>query len=251
MVHSVPVPLRLNAVSRRFGVGPAATTALADVDLTLQHGSFTAIMGPSGSGKTTLLNVVAGLDQPTSGGVQVAGVDMATSSQTERARARRDHLGIVFQEPSLIPYLSAAQNVALPRMLAGARPDPERIRGLLDRVGLADRADALPEHLSGGQQQRVGIARALMIDPILVLADEPTGALDSANGHTVLTILRSLVADSGRSVLMVTHDPQAAACADRVLFLFDGRLVDDLEGSGPSEIAARLAALAAESAVAS
>ncbi|HWH45516.1 MAG TPA: ABC transporter ATP-binding protein [Thermoleophilaceae bacterium] len=200
--------------------GETEVHALRGVDMTVEAGEFVAIMGPSGSGKSTLLHLVGALDTPTAGELEIAGVPLSGLGEAELTEIRRDRIGFVFQFFNLLPTLTAAENVGLPALIAGERPSG-RARELLGVVGLADRADHLPSQLSGGEQQRISIARALLREPELVLADEPTGNLDSASGEIVLDLLRRL-ADDGQTVVMVTHDDGAAARADRIVRLHDG-----------------------------
>jgi putative ABC transport system ATP-binding protein len=200
-------------------------------------------MGPSGSGKSTFLTCAAGLERPTEGRVLVAGQDLTEWSEADRTRFRREQIGFVFQGFHLMPYLTAEQNVGLPQRLAGHRPDRKRVRELLARVGLGDRGSHLPAELSGGQQQRVAIARALVADPAVILADEPTGALDSATAHEVLALLRGCVDQLHQTVVMVTHDPVAAAAADRVVFLVDGRVAGSMAQPTADAVAGQLAHL--------
>jgi putative ABC transport system ATP-binding protein len=235
----------LSEVSRTYGTGPAAVTALAGVSVGFRVGSFTAVMGPSGSGKSTLLHCAAGLDRPTGGTVTVGGIDLGGLREDKLTALRRDRIGFVFQEFNLVSALTAAQNVALPSRLAGHRPAPAEIAAALTSVGLGDRGTHRPNELSGGQQQRVAIARALVTRPDVVFADEPTGALDLRSSRHVLALLRGAVDGHGQTVVMVTHDPMAAAYADRVLFLADGHLIDELAGFGPAGDAAFAAAVAA------
>ncbi|WP_392671441.1 ABC transporter ATP-binding protein [Streptomyces sp. LN785] len=230
--------VRLRAVRRSYG----DTDALGGVDLTVRPGTFTAVMGPSGSGKSTLLHCAAGLDRPTSGTVEVGGVALTGLSERRLTLLRRDRIGFVFQSFNLVPSLTAAQNVALPLRLAGRRPSRSAVHASLARVGLAGRAEHRPAELSGGQQQRVALARALITRPAVLFADEPTGALDTATGRQVLGTMRELVDREGRTTVMVTHDPVAAACADRVVFLVDGRIADDLTGPSAERIAAWMTA---------
>jgi putative ABC transport system ATP-binding protein len=235
----------LTAVSRSYGRGDSAVRALVDVSLELPSGSFTAIMGPSGSGKTTLLQSAAGLDRPDSGSVRVDELELTSMSETQLAQLRRRDIGFVFQSFNLLPSLTAAQNVVLPLRLGGQRPKRGVARAALDRVGLGERARHLPAELSGGQQQRVAIARALVAEPRVIFADEPTGALDTRSAREALALLRALVDEDGRTIVMVTHDPVAAAVADRVVFLADGRIVDELRSPRPEAVAARMTALGA------
>ncbi|MFJ4926559.1 ABC transporter ATP-binding protein [Streptomyces sp. NPDC088736] len=237
--------VRLRSVTRRHGSGGASVTALDQVSLTFPRGTFTAVMGPSGSGKSTLLQCAAGLDRPTSGSVTLGGTELTGLSETELTLLRRARVGFVFQAFNLLPALTAEQNVALPLRLAGRRPKKVRVREVLEEVGLADRARHRPTELSGGQQQRVALARALITRPEVLFGDEPTGALDSRTGRTVLALLRGMVDRDGRTVVMVTHDPVAASCADRVVFLVDGRVSGELTGASAGDIAARMTDLEA------
>lgn len=230
--------LRLEGVERRYG----EVRALDGVSLELQAGSFTAVMGPSGSGKSTLLQVASGLDRPTAGRVFVGGDELTGGSETALTKLRRERIGFVFQHFNLLPALSAAQNVELPLRL-GRRRVGGQAMDALERVGLRDRVDHRPGELSGGQQQRVAIARALVTDPEVVFADEPTGALDSRSAREVLELVRHVVDAQGRTVVMVTHDPVAAAHADRVLLLADGRLAGVIERPTREHVAERLAHL--------
>jgi putative ABC transport system ATP-binding protein len=224
----VPTVVTANDVVRRFGRGETAVDALRGVSLEIEQGKLTAIMGPSGSGKSTLMHILAGLDQPTSGGVQVDGTNIATLGDTELTKLRRDHIGFVFQFFNLLPMLTAEENVVLPLTIAGEKPDPEWLDGLLQQVGLSGRRDHRPSELSGGEQQRVAIARALVSRPTVVFADEPTGNLDSRTSGEILDLVRESVDSYGQTTVMVTHDPRAAAIADRILFLNDGRIVKEL-----------------------
>jgi putative ABC transport system ATP-binding protein len=218
------------SLTRTYGEGGSCVHALRGVSLHVPTGQFVAVMGPSGSGKSTLMHLLAGLDTPDAGAVHVAGEDITSMSDRELTRLRRRHIGFVFQSFNLLPTLSAEENVLLPLSIAGGRPKPEVVDALLERMGLAERRDHHPAQLSGGQQQRVAIARALISRPTVLFADEPTGNLDSASGAGVLQLLRDAVDLDGQTTVMVTHDARAAAIADRVLFLADGRLVADLEG---------------------
>ncbi|MFQ6143088.1 ABC transporter ATP-binding protein [Streptomyces seoulensis] len=237
--------IRLCSVSRRYGTGEGAVTALDEVSFAFPQGTFTAVMGPSGSGKSTLLQCAAGLDRPTSGSVVLGGTELTGLSETGLTRLRRERVGFVFQAFNLLPSLTAEQNVALPLRLAGRRPPGSRVREVLGQVGLGERARHRPAELSGGQQQRVALARALITRPEVLFADEPTGALDSRTGHEVLALLRTMVDGEGRTVVMVTHDPVAASWADRVVFLVDGRVHGELAGAGADRVAAHLARLEA------
>ena len=235
--------LEVRGLTRTYGEGPGAVTALAGVDLAFATGTFTAVMGPSGSGKSTFLNCAAGLERPTDGRVLVAGQDITEWDEDDRTRLRRERIGFVFQGFHLLPYLTAEQNVGLPLRLAGHRPDPARVSAALERVGLGDRAGHLPDALSGGQQQRVAIARALVAEPAVLVADEPTGALDSATARGVLGLLRDSVDTLGQTVVMVTHDPGAASYADIVVFLVDGRIAGRMSQPTAEAVAGQLAHL--------
>ncbi|MFD8595178.1 ABC transporter ATP-binding protein [Kitasatospora sp. NPDC059646] len=224
----LPAPVRLHALRKVHGTGESAVTALDGITLDFPPGTLTAVMGPSGSGKSTLLHCAAGLDLPTSGRVELAGHDLAALDERRRTELRRDRIGFVFQAFNLVDSLTAAQNVELPARFAGRRLPAAQVAAALDAVGLADRAGHRPGRLSGGQQQRVALARALATRPAVLFADEPTGALDTATGRHVLRLLRTLVDDHGRTTVMVTHDPAAAAVADTVVLLKDGRLADSL-----------------------
>jgi len=223
------------ALTRTYGDGDSAVHALRGVSLDLPAGEFTAVMGPSGSGKSTLMHLLAGLDTPSAGAVTVAGQDITTMKDRELTRLRRKHIGFVFQSFNLLPTLSAEENVVLPLAIAGNRPPSEDVDALIARVGLTERRDHRPAELSGGQQQRVAIARALITRPTVLFADEPTGNLDSESGAGILRLLRDAVDLDDQTTLMVTHDPRAAAIADRVLYLADGRVVADI--ADPTEAA--------------
>jgi putative ABC transport system ATP-binding protein len=235
----------LDGVTKSYGRGENAVRALDDVSLAMQSGTFTAIMGPSGSGKTTLLQMAAGLDRPDRGTVRIGSTELSGMGERRLAQLRRRNVGFVFQSFNLLPSLTAAENVILPLRLAGEHPRRRVGREALARVGLADRARHRPAQLSGGQQQRVAIARALVTEPDVIFADEPTGALDSRSAREVLAILRDAADRDGRTLVMVTHDPVAAAVADRVVFLADGRLVEELTQPEPDVIADRMTELSA------
>ncbi|MGW4031408.1 ABC transporter ATP-binding protein [Streptomyces sp. NPDC004838] len=239
------VAVELRGVRRQYGRGSGAVHALAGVDLALARGTFTAIMGPSGSGKSTFLQCAAGLDRPSAGSVRLGGTEITGMSENELTELRRSRLGFVFQAFNLLPSLTVEQNVLLPMRLAGQRQDRRRAAAVLTRVGLADKARRRPGELSGGQQQRVAVARALVTSPDVVFADEPTGALDTGTAAEVLGLLRHAVDSLGATVVMVTHDPVAAAWADRVLFLADGSFADGLERGSAEQIAQRMRALTA------
>ncbi|MEU1130613.1 ABC transporter ATP-binding protein [Streptomyces sp. NPDC005900] len=237
--------VELRGVRRQYGRGAGAVHALAGIDLALPRGSFTAVMGPSGSGKSTFLQCAAGLDRPSSGTVHLGGTEITGMSENKLTALRRTRLGFVFQAFNLLPSLTVEQNVVLPMRLAGHRPDRRAAAAMLARVGLGDKGRRRPGQLSGGQQQRVAIARALITEPDVIFADEPTGALDTTTATEILGLLRSAVDAMGATVVMVTHDPAAAAYADRVLFLADGAIVDRLERASAQQIAARMTALTA------
>jgi len=219
---------RVVEARKAYGTGDATVVALDDVSVDFARGAFTAIMGPSGSGKSTLMHCIAGLDALTSGQAFIGETDLATLSDKERTLLRRDRLGFVFQAFNLLPTLTAEENITLPGDLAGRRHDEEWFTTVVSTLGLEDRLTHRPSQLSGGQQQRVAVARALVSRPEVVFGDEPTGALDSRTGAELLRFLRSAVDDLGQTVVMVTHDPVAASYADRVVFLADGTVVDEL-----------------------
>ncbi|MFC8073932.1 ABC transporter ATP-binding protein [Streptomyces sp. NPDC057307] len=237
--------VELRGVRRRYGRGARSVQALAGVDLALPRGTFTAVMGPSGSGKSTFLQCAAGLDRPTEGSVRLGGTEITDMKEDELTELRRSRLGFVFQAFNLLPSLTVEQNVLLPMRLAGERQDRGRAAAVLAQVGLADKARRRPGELSGGQQQRVAVARALVTSPDVVFADEPTGALDTVTAAEVLGLLRHAVDTLGATVVMVTHDPAAAAWADHVLFLADGAFAGGLERGSAEQIAARMATLTA------
>ncbi|MEV0680600.1 ABC transporter ATP-binding protein [Actinosynnema sp. NPDC050436] len=240
---TVDTALRLESVSKVYGSGANAVTALDGVTVGLRRGAFTAVMGPSGSGKSTFLHCAAGLDRPTSGRVLLGGTDLAGMSEDKLTELRRQRIGFVFQAYNLIPSLTVEQNITLPLRFAGQRPDKNWLREIVERVGIANRLGHRPSELSGGQQQRVAIARALVTRPEVLLADEPTGALDTRTGRQVLELLRGLVDTVGQTVLMVTHDPVAASFAHSVVFLADGRLAGELHQPTPNEVVRRLTGL--------
>jgi putative ABC transport system ATP-binding protein len=215
-------------VSKVYGQGDAAVRALDGVSVDFAPGQFSAIMGPSGSGKSTLMHCMAGLDSITSGQVFVGAVELNSLNDKELTRLRRDHIGFIFQAYNLVPTLTAAENITLPMDIAGRKPDEAWVNRLIDTVGLRPRLSHRPSELSGGQQQRVAAARALASRPSIVFADEPTGNLDSRSGAEILDFLRSSVRDFDQTVVMVTHDPVAASYAERVVFLGDGRIVDEM-----------------------
>jgi putative ABC transport system ATP-binding protein len=225
---------------------PGGVQALNEVSLTVEPGSFVAVMGPSGSGKSTLMHCAAGLDTPTSGRTFIDGTEIGGLNETRRTELRRERIGFVFQSYNLVPSLSIADNITLPLRLAGKAPDREWLRVLVERVGLTGRLARRPGELSGGQQQRAAIARALVTRPAVVFGDEPTGALDLRTAREVLDLLRDLVNGLGQTVVMVTHDPAAAARADRALVMADGRVVDTLEAPTAAELAHRVTMLEME-----
>ncbi len=227
-------------VTRRYGEGEAVVDALQGVSLEVASGTLVAVMGASGSGKSTLMHLLAALDKPTSGSVRIAGEDVGALSDREVTLLRREHIGFVFQFFNLLPMLTAEENVRLPLSIAGEKPEPAFFEDLLERVGLADRRSHRPSELSGGQQQRVAIARALVSKPTVVFADEPTGNLDSKTSAGILELLRSSAEELGQTMVMVTHDANAAEIADRILFLADGRIVEELPRSGAPEILAAM-----------
>jgi putative ABC transport system ATP-binding protein len=232
--------LRAEDVTRRYGSGEAAVDALRGVTLDVASGELVAVMGPSGSGKSTLMHILAALDRATGGTVEIAGQNVEKLNDQEVTLLRRKHIGFVFQFFNLLPMLTAEENVALPLSIAGEKPDPAFFEDLLKRIGLSDRRTHRPSELSGGQQQRVAIARALVSRPTVVFADEPTGNLDSKTSGEILELLRSSAEEYGQTMVMVTHDAAAAAIADRILFLADGLVVDELRRSGQSEILAAM-----------
>jgi putative ABC transport system ATP-binding protein len=227
-------------LTRRYGEGDTAVDALRGVDLEVEQGKLTAVMGPSGSGKSTLMHILAALDKPTSGTVWIAGTDLGELNDTETTKLRRQHIGFVFQFFNLLPMLTAEENIVLPLTISGEKPEKAWREELLKTVGLDDRRDHRPAELSGGQQQRVAIARALVSRPTVVFADEPTGNLDSKTGAEILELLRSSVEALGQITVMVTHDPYAAAIADRILFLADGLIVRDMPRSEASAVIAAM-----------
>ncbi len=241
--------IQVEAVRKQYRLGQVTVEALAGVDFAVNEGEFVAIMGPSGSGKSTLLHLLGGLDQPTNGEVTLAGKRLSVLKDDAITLVRRRNVGFIFQFYNLVPTLTAEENIALPLIIDGKRVSAHqaRIDQLLNLVGIADRRHHKPDQLSGGQQQRVAIARAFVMQPSIVLADEPTGNLDSKSGDDVLTLLRRSCDEFGQTIIMVTHDPKAASYADRVVFLKDGRIVDELKLNGErgqaSKILERLKAL--------
>ena len=223
-------------VTRRYGEGQTCVDALRGVSVEIDRGRLTAVMGPSGSGKSTLMHILAGLDKPTSGMVEVAGTEITTLGDTELTKLRRDHIGFVFQFFNLLPMLNARENITLPLTIAGEKPQDGWVEQVVEDVGLSDRLTHRPSELSGGQQQRVAIARALVSKPTVLFADEPTGNLDSATGHEILQLLRASVDSLGQTMVMVTHEPRAASIADRILFLDDGLIVREMRGATAHEV---------------
>jgi putative ABC transport system ATP-binding protein len=223
-------------IGRIYGEGDTAVEALHGVDVEIPVGELTAVMGPSGSGKSTLMHILAGLDTPTSGSVRIDGTEITTLADADLTKLRRKHIGFVFQFFNLLPMLTARENIVLPLTIAGEKPDPRWFDDLVNRIGIHDRLQHRPAELSGGQQQRVAIARALVSRPTVVFADEPTGNLDSTTSGEILELMRASVDTYGQTTVMVTHDAAAAAMADRVLFLADGRIVQELPRSSRHEI---------------
>jgi len=226
--------LETQQVSKQYQMGEVTVDALAEVDFTVEQGEFVAIMGPSGSGKSTLLHLLGGLDGPTDGEVTLAGRQLSKLNDNQITLIRRRNVGFIFQFFNLLPTLTAEENLALPLLIDGQniKKHREKIDQLLNRVGLADRRYHKPDQLSGGQQQRVAIARAFVTDPAIVLADEPTGNLDSKTGDEILELLRRSCDEFGQTIVMVTHDAKAASFADQVVFLMDGRIADYLKMTG-------------------
>ncbi|MEV6965033.1 ABC transporter ATP-binding protein [Hamadaea sp. NPDC051192] len=235
--------LSVTELTKVYGEGDTAVRALDGVTVTFAEGRFTAIMGPSGSGKSTLMHCAAGLDTVTTGSVRLHDQELTRLGDAALTRLRRTRVGFVFQSFNLLPTLTAKQNILLPLELAGTKPDPEWMTTVIDTLGLGDRLGHLPSQLSGGQQQRVACARALLPRPAVIFADEPTGNLDSKTGHEVLDFLRRSVRELGQTIVMVTHDPNAASYADRVVLLADGRIVDDIEDPTADAVLGRLRTL--------
>jgi len=223
-------------LTRQYGADETAVHALRGVSVDVTRGALTAVMGPSGSGKSTLMHILAGLDQPTAGDVRIADIEIGRLNDTQLTKLRREHIGFIFQFFNLLPMLTARENIMLPLSIAGDKPDAGWIEELTTAVGLGDRLSHRPSQLSGGQQQRVAIARALVSKPTVMFADEPTGNLDSKTSGEILELLRASVSSYGQTTVMVTHDAHAAAIADRILFLADGRIVKDIGSSTAHEI---------------
>jgi putative ABC transport system ATP-binding protein len=243
---TVAVPedvVRAIDVTRRYGEGETAVDALRGVDLDVRKGQLVAVMGPSGSGKSTLMHIMAGLDKPSTGDVEIAGTQISRLNDSQLTRLRREHIGFIFQFFNLLPMLTAEENILLPLSLAGEKPDAQFFEDMMKRVGLDDRRKHRPAELSGGQQQRVAIARALVSRPTVIFADEPTGNLDSKTSGEILELMRESVEAYGQTTVMVTHDARAAAIADRILFLADGLIVNELPRSEPSAVLAAMDAI--------
>ena len=240
IAHPVAVAAFARNATKTYGTRDTKVLALDHVDIGFAAGQFTAIMGPSGSGKSTLMHCMAGLDRLTSGSVTVGGVDVTTASERQLTRLRRDHLGFIFQSFNLVPTLTAIENITLPMNLAGRKPDRDWVDHVVSTVGLSHRRKHRPGELSGGQQQRVAVARALASRPTIIFADEPTGNLDSTTGAQILAFMRHAVRELGQTIVMVTHDAVAASYADRVIFLADGRITDELAHPTPDAVLDRM-----------
>jgi putative ABC transport system ATP-binding protein len=248
VAHAFPPPQLAHAARavsavKVYGSGSTAVRALDGVDVAIPEGRFTAVMGPSGSGKSTLLHCLAGLDTLTSGKIYIGDVELGSLNDRQLTKVRRERLGFVFQAFNLVPTLTASENITLPLTLAGKKPDREWVRRVIDTVGLGDRLKHRPSELSGGQQQRVAVARALASKPQVIFADEPTGNLDSRTGGEILDFMTQAVREFGQTIVMVTHDPNAAARADEVIFLADGRIVDMLTSPSAARVLERMAAM--------
>jgi len=242
--RDAPLPAaRAVGATKAYGKGESTIRALDGIDAEFTAGQFTAIMGPSGSGKSTLMHALAGLDDLTEGKVYIGDVDVTSLNDRKLTRLRRDRLGFIFQAFNLVPTLSALENITLPMDLAGRKPDRAWLDEVIATVGLQDRLEHRPSELSGGQQQRVAVARALAGRPQIVFADEPTGNLDSRTGAEILAFMRLAVRELGQTIVMVTHDPVAASYADRVVFLADGRIVDELHQPTPESVLDRMKSL--------
>ena len=239
------VPVAARALALRFGKASTAVDALRGVDLDVRAGELVAVMGPSGSGKSTLMHLLAGLDKPTSGTVTIAGTELSALGDGALTRLRREHIGFIFQFFNLLPMLDAEENMVLPLSIAGERPDRAWVAELMSKVGLEARRHHRPSELSGGEQQRVAIARALVTRPTILLADEPTGNLDSKTGGEILELMRESVDAYGQTTVMVTHDPRAASIADRILFIADGLIVKELVGATATEVLTVMGGLSA------
>ncbi|MEI6200122.1 MAG: ABC transporter ATP-binding protein [Actinomycetota bacterium] len=226
--QTMTIAASTNSATKVYGSGDEAVYALRDVSVDFYEGQFTAIMGPSGSGKSTLMHCIAGLDELSSGSAIIDGIDLSTMKDKQLTELRREKIGFVFQSFNLVPTLTANENIRLPLMLGNEKGDEAWIQKVIDTVHLQDRLTHRPSELSGGQQQRVAVARALASQPRIIFADEPTGNLDSITGAEILTFMRRAVDDLGQTIVMVTHDPVAAAYADRIIFLADGRVVNEM-----------------------
>jgi putative ABC transport system ATP-binding protein len=244
-VHPAGTAARAVDATKVYGTGEAEVRALDNVTVDFATARFTAIMGPSGSGKSTLLHALAGLDGLTSGSIWIGDVELGKLKDKKLTKLRRDRIGFVFQAFNLIPTLTAAENIVLPMRLAGRKPDKRWVDHVIDTVGLQDRLGHRPAELSGGQQQRVAVARALASQPHIIFADEPTGNLDSRTGAEILSFMRQAVRELGQTIVMVTHDPVAAAYADRAVFVADGRIVDDLDQPTADSVFDRMRTLGA------
>ncbi len=244
-VVAVPAHAAVEArdVTRRYGEGTTAVEALRGVDIEVSSGELVAVMGPSGSGKSTLMHILAGLDKPTEGTVMIAGTEITNLNDSQLTHLRRKHIGFVFQFFNLLPMLDAEENVVLPLTIAGEKPDKAWLDELLEKMGLDNRRSHRPSELSGGQQQRVAISRALVTRPTILFADEPTGNLDSKTSGEILELLRDSTESYGQTTVMVTHEPRAAAIADRVLFLGDGLIVKELRGASQADVLAVMSSL--------
>jgi putative ABC transport system ATP-binding protein len=237
---AVPADAAVQAqgLERRYGEGETAVDALRGIDLTVRSGELVAVMGPSGSGKSTLMHILAGLDKPTSGTVEIAGTEITGLDDAKLTRLRREHIGFVFQFFNLLPMLDAEENVTLPLSIAGEKADKSWLDSLLSQMGLSERRKHRPSELSGGQQQRVAIARSLVTRPTILFADEPTGNLDSKTGGEILELMRASTDAYGQTTVMVTHEARAASIADRILFLEDGLIVKELQGASQHDVLA-------------
>ena len=233
---TVEAPVVAHDLTRVYGEGETAVNALRGVDIQVRDRELVAVMGPSGSGKSTLMHLLAGLDKPSTGSVTIAGTDITNLSDAELTLLRRKHIGFVFQFFNLLPMLDVEENIVLPISISGEKPDKAWVEELLEKVGLTARRRHLPSELSGGEQQRVAIARSLVTRPTILLADEPTGNLDSATSGGILQLMRDSVEAYGQTTVMVTHDPRAASIADRILFIADGLIVKELVGGSPAEV---------------
>jgi putative ABC transport system ATP-binding protein len=240
VTNTLTVAARADAARKVYGSGDTQVIALDDVTVDFAAGEFTAIMGPSGSGKSTLMHCVAGLDALSGGRVLIGQTDLTTLDDKRLTLLRREKIGFIFQQFNLIPTLTALENITLPLSLAGREPDKQWLDTVVDTVGLGNRLDHRPSELSGGQQQRVAVARALASKPEIIFADEPTGNLDSRAGAEILSFMRRAVRELGQTIVMVTHDPVAAAYASRVIFLNDGRIVDELRDPSPEAVLDRM-----------